>query len=295
LKFVILVKSEQTNHKYLRKYKGKNGKWVYIYKESSVKKGKDELDIQIKPQYKAQYQKYYNQYAEMFSKIPEKDVKGFKNSINGWMNMLGNDKTIPRGFKENPVGKIIINTTNENKDVKDLLMMWCHSTYSWGGHDFRKAIYEIEDNVAERKKIKKEKDDYHNPKNLEIVLKLRAFGQAYFDVIKNDVKEIQLYRAIGGDTGKQILKGLQENAEISYRDLPMSSWTIKRKESIFRGIGDIAIKHTFSTKDIFLPREILYSVFDNGEFADEHEYMVVGRNEEKPINKNDVVFVERGY
>jgi len=34
---------ERTTHKYLRKYKGKNGKWVYIYKETSLKDSKNSL------------------------------------------------------------------------------------------------------------------------------------------------------------------------------------------------------------------------------------------------------------
>ena len=75
------MKSERANHKYLRKYRGKNGKWVYIYKEGKKKSG-DTPEINALPKivkadmnrirnHKYEIGIFYNKYNEKIDEMTD--------------------------------------------------------------------------------------------------------------------------------------------------------------------------------------------------------------------------------
>ena len=109
-------------------------------------------------------------------------------------------------------------------------------------------------------------------------IKMRAFNQAYME--RCDIEKVQLYRGIGGKTGKKIAFQLQregmKRGKFDIQDAPLTGYT--DVERIGRDFGDkiggIMVSRSVPREDIVVHKDLLAGVLNN--FEEEGEHIIRG-------------------
>jgi len=120
----------------------------------------------------------------------------------------------------------------------------------------------------------------------EVYLRVRAFNQAYMEKVYVNDSNFMLYRGTDGDEGRDIVKGIIDNASRFQRgshnitDNALAGYTSNYETANKFGAstGGLSIRQTVQMQDIILHKDLLSGI--NTLFLDEAEFIIKGINKQ---------------